>query len=112
MGGFTRGDIVVVPFPFTRQDAGKLRPALVLATPISGEVILCQVTSTNHDDGYSILISAADFSAGRLKHDSYVHLPILFTCEDSAIKGRNGRLNNKKTTEIVQRIVDILQAKS
>jgi mRNA interferase MazF len=111
VGGYTRGDIVVVPFPFTNQIGGKSRPALVLATPIGGELILCQVTSTDHE-GYSVLISAADFCQGRLGHDSYVHLPILFTCEDVAIKGYKGRLNAEKTDEIVQRVVDILQAKS
>jgi mRNA interferase MazF len=108
LGRFIRGDVVIVPFPFTNQIAGKVRPALVLAAPVSNEVILCQVTSSLYDDGYSILISAEDFNAGKLKHNSYARLPSLFTCADDAILGKAGLLKPEKTTEIVQRIADML----
>ncbi len=45
MEKFVKGDIVVVPFPFSNLTRAKRRPALVI-TPLAGDdVILCQITS-------------------------------------------------------------------
>lgn len=45
MGKFVKGDVVVVPFPFSDLSASKRRPALVVATFMGDDVILCQITS-------------------------------------------------------------------
>ena len=45
MGEFMKGDVVVVPFPFSDLSANKKRPALVVATLTGDDVILCQITS-------------------------------------------------------------------
>jgi len=42
---FVRGDIVVVPFPFSDLTEAKRRPALVLAELEGEDRILCQITS-------------------------------------------------------------------
>jgi mRNA interferase MazF len=42
MGRFIKGDVVVVPFPFSDLSASKRRPALVAATLGTGDdVVLC-----------------------------------------------------------------------
>lgn len=43
MGRFVKGDVVVVPFPFSDLSAAKHRP--VLASLAGDDVILCQITS-------------------------------------------------------------------
>lgn len=45
MGAFVKGDVVVVPFPFSDLSAAKRRPALVVAALSGNDVILCQITS-------------------------------------------------------------------
>jgi len=85
-----------------------VRPALILAAPVNNEVILCALTSSLYNDGYSMLISSEDFGVGRLKHDSYARLPNLFTCEDDVIMGMAGQLKTDKMAEIVRRIIAIL----
>lgn len=44
MAGFIKGDIVIVPFPFSDLTQTKRRPALVIATLQGNDLILCQIT--------------------------------------------------------------------
>jgi len=45
MGTFVKGDVVVLPFPFSDLSAAKRRPAFVVAALTGDDVILCQITS-------------------------------------------------------------------
>jgi len=42
MERFVRGDVVVVPFPFSDLTQAKRRPALVIAELEGNDLILCQ----------------------------------------------------------------------
>jgi mRNA interferase MazF len=45
MGKFVKGDVVIIPFPFSDLSSSKRRPALVLAGLKGNDIILCQITS-------------------------------------------------------------------
>jgi mRNA interferase MazF len=45
MGKFMKGDVVVIPFPFSDLSGSKCRPAFVLADLEGDDVVLCQITS-------------------------------------------------------------------
>ena len=109
MGQPVKGDVVVVPFPFTNLSAGKVRPALVIATPVSREAVLCQITTTPHDDGYSIPLGNTDFVQGKLDHDCYLRVNHLFTIDISAILRSRGRLKPDKTSIVIGAIINLLR---
>ena len=48
MGVFVKGDLVVIPFPFSDLSRVKRRPALVIAQGTGTDLILCQITSKYH----------------------------------------------------------------
>lgn len=50
MAEFVRGDVVVVPFPFSDLSQAKRRPALVVAELTGDDLILCQITSQSVKD--------------------------------------------------------------
>ena len=54
MAEFIKGDVVVVPFPFSDLSQAKRRPALVVAELKGADLILCQITSQNIQDVYAI----------------------------------------------------------
>lgn len=43
MAKFVKGDVVVIPFPFSDLSGNKRRPALVIADIQGTYIILCQV---------------------------------------------------------------------
>lgn len=108
MGGFVKGDVVVIPFPFSDLSDTKKRPALVVASLTGDDVILCQITTQVHADSYSIALSRQDFETGNLHHDSYIRPNHLFTAEESIIVKQAGRVKSKKMELVVDRIIGII----
>jgi mRNA interferase MazF len=110
MGRFVKGDVVVVPFPFSDLSSSKRRPALVVAQLSGDDVILCQITTRHRADGYSISLSTADFASGNLKHDSAIRPNRLFTADSNIIAYCAGKLLQEKIGEVVEKIVQIIRA--
>jgi mRNA interferase MazF len=105
---FMRGDIVVVPFPFSDLTEAKRRPALVLAELEGEDRILCQITSQQFKDKYAIPIDESDFIEGSLRKTSNVRPNRMFTADRKIILYKAGHLKPDKIDEIVKRIIDIL----
>jgi len=81
MGKFVKGDIVIIPFPFTDLSSNKKRPALIIANLHGDDVILCQITSKNVKDNYAISLLKMDFKSGKLDVVSNIRPNRLFTGE-------------------------------
>ena len=109
MAKFVKGDVVVVPFPFSDLTQAKRRPALVLAKLDGNDVILCQITSKNVRDRYSVSVADKDFKTGNLKKESNVRPNRIFTADSHIILYKVGHLRSEKTNDIVETITGILQ---
>lgn len=80
------GEVVVPPFPQTNLQAGKCRPALVVASLPGDDLVLCQITSQFRADVYSVPLQPTDFEQGRLAVASYIRTSRLFTVEQPVIQ--------------------------
>jgi mRNA interferase MazF len=109
MGEFVKGDVVVVLFPFSDLSNAKKRPALVLARLDGDDVILCQITSRQVMDQYSISIGEGDFMEGSLRQDSNVRPNRLFTADCRIIQYRAGHLKGQALNAVIDRIIRILK---
>lgn len=102
-----KGDIVVIPFPFSDLSASRKRPALVVANLTGDDVILSQITSAAKNDQYSILLAKNDFNAGNLKVESRIRPNRLFTADKSIVEYRAGTLKTEKMKEVEQKLISI-----
>ena len=104
MGVFVKGDVVIVPFPFSDLTAVKRRPALILTDPAQdefGDCILAQITSQQKGDGRAVSIDENDFEDGALRYASNVRPNKLYTANESAILYKAGNLRAEKLSEIL-----------
>jgi mRNA-degrading endonuclease toxin of MazEF toxin-antitoxin module len=107
--GFVKGDVIVVPFPFSDLTQAKRRPALVIARLDGDDLILCQITSQQIRDKYAVSIDGHDFKTGSLKQTSNVRPNRIFTADRHIILYRVGSLKPEKVGDIIEKIVEILQ---
>ncbi|MFH0966835.1 MAG: type II toxin-antitoxin system PemK/MazF family toxin [Methanobacteriota archaeon] len=109
MGLFVKGDIVVIPFPFSDLRQVKRRPALVIANVTGNDLILCQITSKYHDDTWSIPLYPSDMNSGILKELSYIRPDKLFTADVSMIQYALGHVQDTITQKVVDMIISIIR---
>jgi len=106
---FVKGDVVVVPFPFSDLTQAKRRPALIVSVLEGDDLILSQVTSQFVKDSYAVSIDVKDFEEGGLKQKSNVRPNRLFTADGHIVLYRIGNLKRDKMNEIVEKIIEIIR---
>lgn len=109
MATFMKGDVVVVPFPFSDLTDAKRRPALVIAKLTRNDLILCLITSQGTEDRYATAISNDDFETGSLNRNSYVKSNRVFTANEQIIAYKAGTLATNKVSEVIEKLIAILQ---
>jgi mRNA interferase MazF len=111
MGRFVKGEVVVVPFPYSDLSQSKKRPACVIAAagPYD-DVLLCMITSRGMGDERAVAISQQDFVEGGLPLDSNVRPNRLFTANEQIILKTVGRLSHEAMNDVVNEVVQLVTA--
>ncbi|MBW2990090.1 type II toxin-antitoxin system PemK/MazF family toxin [Candidatus Woesearchaeota archaeon] len=109
MERLVKGEVVVLPFPFSDLSNAKKRPALVISVLKGDDVILSQITSQARKDEYAISLIKKDFAKGKLNVDSYIRPNRLFTADKRIVKRKIGRISNNKIKQVVERVCEIIK---
>ncbi|MDP3030414.1 MAG: type II toxin-antitoxin system PemK/MazF family toxin [Deltaproteobacteria bacterium] len=109
MAKFIKGDVVVVPFPFSDLTQSKRRPALVVSKIEGDDLILCQITSQSVKDSYAISLDDKDFETGSLKQTSNVRPNRIFTADSHIVLYKVGNLKIEKLNELIEKVVEIIR---
>lgn len=96
------GEIVVIPFP--RTDSGKRRPALVIADLPGADLILCQITTRAHFDGFAVPLDRTDCERGQVDQPCFIRPQRLFTLEHHIILHSVGKVTEAKLDEVMKRV--------
>jgi mRNA interferase MazF len=108
MGRFVKGDVIVLPFPFSDLSLSKKRPAVVIATLTGDDILVCQITSKTIKDQYGIAVSSSDFTTGKLHNDSNIRPNRIFTADSAIVLYRAGTITARKMAEVTAKIVEIV----
>ena len=105
-----RGDVVLVPFPFTNLTGQKVRPAVVVSPDPQGDDVLVAFISSvipTRLGSADWVVAAAhpEFQATGLKQASVLKADKLVTLHRSLILRRLGRLGPKTQAELDRRLL-------
>ena|SRR5260370_39390970 len=101
----SRGDVILVDWPFSDRTGSKLRPAVVVqADFLNGlidDTVLVQITSTAHGiPGTEVTLDPAKEAISGLLHLSYAFCPNLLTADQQLIDQMIGQLSDAAMQEI------------
>ncbi len=108
---FLKGDIVIIPVPFTDNEGYKLRPAVVISNDKvhqTGDIMIVQITSKLKHDTLNISITNDDVTED-LPVKSYIRFHKIFVLEQRLIKGKVSSLKISKYQELIQKINQIIK---
>jgi len=110
MGNFVKGDVVIIPFPFTDLSGNKKRPAFVLADLPGDDIIVCQITSKSKSYPFALSLESSDFTTGSLPVESYIRPNKIFTADKNIILSVAGHLNETKINEAINLVINIISS--
>jgi len=114
MMSIRKGDVVLIPYPYTDMSATKKRPSLVISSTEHNsskhECILMPITSQTQNAerrGY-VLIAGQERAQSGLRYDSVVKTDILFTFENSMIVKKIGSAPRAVMTKVYTMLKHVL----
>jgi mRNA interferase MazF len=89
---YRRGDVVLIPFPYTDLSVTKRRPVLLLSDPDDyGDFLAISITSQpGHSD--AVALEPADFQEGALPKPSWLRASRLYSLNRDSVAGVFGSL--------------------
>jgi mRNA interferase MazF len=95
---YERGDVVLVPFPFSDQSASKKRPAVIISSDrynkLSSDVVIMAITSKTHKADGPVEYVIEDWEKTGLLKPSLIK-PAVSTIEQKLIIKKLGSFSSK-----------------
>ena len=102
-----KGDIVIIPFPFTDLSSIKNRPALILNVSDIDIIVAFITTQPNFNEESEIKLEPNPING--LKKISYLKLNKLMTLDKKLIIGILGKLNQTELIDAVNKWIQLLK---
>ncbi len=104
-----KGDIVLIPFPFTNLVEQKIRPALILVNNQESLNIIVAFITTNLtlNNKYDLFLSPN--LENRLKKESIIKINKLATIDKTLIIALLGNINVKEIIELDKKLIELFK---
>ena len=102
-----KGDIVLIPFPFTDLSGLKNRPALILISGESDITVSFITTQLKWQENYDVKIEPS--AKNSLKKTSLIRLSKLATIDKDLVIGKLGDLLTTELTTIDKNLIEIFK---
>ena len=107
---FKKGDIVVIPVPFTDNKTTKKRPAVVISNDDAhaiGDVVIVQITSQLRNDNLNFPLDTADTTIA-LPKMSYIRVHKIFVLEEKLIEKKVSALKTETYSRLISAINNVI----
>jgi mRNA interferase MazF len=110
----TKGDIVLVKFPFSDLSQTKPRPAVILwINPAGDDITLCAITSQNMDqlsiEDIPVLPADPEFPSTGLRVPSKIRTTRIATLTKQLVIRKFGTLGTEQMQALNEKLIEMLQ---
>ena len=109
---FLKGDVILIPYPFSDLSSIKVRPGLVVSNDkynkVSRDLVCVPLTSVLKKEKYSVLLNPEDMIKGKLIKKSKVKCGKVFCVDKKVVRMKIGRVNQEVFLKIKKVLDDIL----
>ena len=109
-----RGEIVLIPIPFTDLTSSKKRPVLILSSNSYNEstedIIVAAITSNLDNATHAVKITNDDLADGKLLLDSCVRADKLYTLSQTIAIKKFGIVNDSILEAVTENILNIFDS--
>lgn len=102
-----KGDIVLIPFPFTDLSGAKNRPAVILASGKNDITVAFITSQVQRQENHDVKIEASFLNG--LKRDSLVRLEKLATLDRGLAIGKLGTLSQDEILTIDKNLMQLFK---
>ena len=102
-----KGDIVLIPFPFTELTGIKNRPALILAETENDITVAFITTQIKWEEKFDLKVVPTQDNG--LKKTSIIRLSKLITLNKDLVLGRLGTLTMAELTKVNKNLIELLR---
>lgn len=102
-----KGDIVLIPFPYTDLSGNKLRPALIVAETALDVTVSFITTQLQWQEPTDILLQP--LSTNGIKKSSLIRLSKIATVDRKLVVGKMGVISNAQQIELNLKLRSIFQ---
>ena len=102
-----KGDIVLIPFPFTDLSGNKLRPAIILVQTKSDLTVCFITTQLQWQEPTDVLLQPN--SSNGIKKASLIRVSKIATPDRALVLGKIGSLNQTEMMELNSKLKQLLQ---
>lgn len=111
---YKRGDVILIPFPFTDLSAAKRRPALVISSgnfhQSGKDLVVCAITSQSPTlvGAFDYLLSESDLASAGLPKLSKIRCGKMATLDSRIVRRKIGELPSSTVSEIIHLVHQIV----
>ncbi len=109
MERFVKGDVVVLPFPFSDLSTSKKRPVLVVSNLPGEDIIVCPITSQIKINDFYVKLENKDFKSGKLNIKSFIRTNKLFTSHHSIVNYKIGSVNKELIKQVENKLIEMIK---
>jgi mRNA interferase MazF len=107
---YKRGEILLVPIPFSDLSSIKKRPVLVISNVshnrVSEDIIVVAITSNLRQNG--IAVEVTDLSAGELPKPSLIRCEKIYTLDQRIVIKRFGIVSENVLNRVIKEITRLI----
>ncbi len=105
----TKGDIILIPFPFTDLQGYKNQPAVVLYSDTVDVVVAFLTTKLEWANTTDVLIAAN--ASNRLKKTSLIRTSKIAALDIAIVLGKIGQLTSETLNELNNKLLEVFDLK-